>query len=264
MGWLLALCQYIFILMMLGIIALFLFHLLLSWAWAQQNREPIDFAGFFSTGAIEWGAMVVLHACRLFKARPFYETPPLRYEAASQFQFPIVFVPSLHSGPGIFRILVWRLKKHFYSSLWPFSWRPFLQSSVLLEDELAQYLIQLLKKTESTNFRIISFGTSRPIVGRVLERPELKGRCDHWIAISAPAQLSPTLRFLSTARLKSVFTDETSPMMQPHLLIRGSSDTFCYPDDVWNHEKQLIISPAGHYASLLHPTTVQTVLEELK
>jgi len=252
---------------MLGILLLFLFLLLLSWTWAQvsedADQDSIGLTEILSTTGIEWGAILTLTLGQIRGVERFWEAPPLSAGIISARQIPIVFVPSLHTGSGIFKILIWRLQKHFFTSLWPFSWRSFLKSNDLLEDQLLKFIQDVLKTTRSSQVRVVSFGTSRPVISRVLAHPSLSDYQKKWIAISAPKTLSRTLKFLSSVRLKSVFQNDFRIGQEPNLLIRGSHDVFCYPKDVWGETQSITISPVGHYSVLLHPATVQRTLDEL-
>ncbi|MDB5038873.1 MAG: hypothetical protein JWQ35_2401 [Bacteriovoracaceae bacterium] len=260
----LAVLQLIFILFIFSIALLFLFVLLLTWSWAQTtDQETVSLREILSTTAIEWGALITLTMGQIIGVKGFWEAPPILSEKVSARQLPVIFIPSLHTSSGLFRILLWRLQKHFFTSLWPFSWKSFLNSNDLLEDQLLQFIHDVLKSTKSPTIRLVSFGTSRPIISRVLSHPSLSEIQKHWIAISAPKKLSRTLQFLSTTRTKNCFQISTRSFTEPNLLIRGSRDVICYPDDVWGEGRSVSISPIGHYAVMLHPITVQRALEEL-
>jgi hypothetical protein len=265
MEFLISTLQLTFILFVFSIIFLYLFVLLLTWTWAQTNDEidpdQLNLTMVLSTAAIEWGAILTMVPGQILGARLFLEAPPLTSGKETARQCPIVFIPSLHTGSGIFRILLWRLKKHFFTSLWPFSWKPFLMANDLLEDQLLEYLKEVLRRTRSTKLRIISFGTSRPLVSRVLNDPSLHDIQKKWIAVSAPKTLSRTLRFLSTPRLKNVFA-EPKIGKDPDLVIRGQNDVLCYPGSVWGEQRALTLPTIGHFAALLYPATVQRILEE--
>ncbi len=267
MNLLVLILEILFTVFMLSILGLYIFWLLLTWSWAQHQTkndagQSPRWKDVLSMASIEWGAVLTLVATHLQRVHFVYRAPPLRFEDETRRQWPIVFVPSLHTGRGLFAIPIWRLKKNFYSSLWPFTWKSFLNSSSLLEDELAHYLTDLIQKTEAPYFRMISFGSSYPIVARVLERPEIKKHCRQWIGISAPSQMSSTMTFLSSKRLREAYQNTDLPRF-PDLLIRGSNDSVCYPDDVWKAEREVVISPVGHYSVLLHSTCVRTLLDEM-
>lgn len=247
---------------MLGVMALFLLNILAAWAWAQSQSREVSLAEILSTAGIEWGSMLVFGVCHLFPPSRTLEAPPLFFIESPRRQSPIVFIPSLHTGRGLFKILIWRLKKHHFSSLWPFTWKSFLTSSVLLEDQIRDFLNMVIQRTQSSQITIISFGTSRPVISRVLNDPILRASCQTWIAISAPEQISSTLRFISTPRLRSVFQNNGDGP-QPDLVITGSHDTFCYPDSVFGNVRRVTIEPVGHYGSLFHSEVVQNIMREL-
>lgn len=260
--------QLVFILFVVSIGLLFIFFLLLTWTWAQnledEGSENANLSDLFSTTAIEWGAILTLVLNQILSAETFWEAPPLNESAPNPKMVPILFVPSLHTSAGIYRILIWRLKKHFFTSLWPFSWKPFLMMNDLLEDQLLQFIHDVLRNTRSHKLRVISFGSSRPIVSRVLQHSSLSEIDKTWISISGPKSISRTLKFLTTRRLRSVFHEDFKNSMDPHLLIRGTRDVICYPDSVWGPQRSAVISGIGHYASLLHPTTLQRILSEFE
>lgn len=266
MEFLLILAQALFILFIFAIALLYLFCLLLAWAWGQSTSEieedQMSFGFLLSTAAIEWGAILTLIPGQILGSKIFHEAPKITSGRESPKQIPVIFVPSLQTGAGIFRILLWRLKEHYFTSLWPFSWKPFLIANDLLEDQLLDFLQNILKKTESPAIRMISFGSSRPVIGRVLKHPSLSEIQVKWIAISAPKSLSQTLRFLSSPKSKSVYS-ETRMGLEPDLLIRGQTDLFCYPDSVWGEGRQLKLPTVGHFAAVLYPTTVQRILDEI-
>jgi hypothetical protein len=271
MGLVIGVLQLLFVILMLGGILLFLFNFALAWAWSQHRvqaeNEQISFANILTTASIEWIAMVILSAGQFRKLKPFFEAPPLEYIDPSELpgkQIPLIFIPSLHTAGGLFSILMWRLKKHFYVSLWPHSWKSFLKDSRLLEDELSEYIRMVLQKTKSPRFRVLSFGSSRRIVSRVLSSEEFSKSCDKWIALSAPETASSTMKFLQTERIKSSYLEDTAPLFRsPDLLIYGNHDMICYPLSVWGELKKYPVSPVGHYSLLVHPEIVQKVLEEL-
>lgn len=256
------LAQTFFVIFMLSIILLFSFILLLTWAWAQQRDEETSIIEVFSTTSIEFGALLTLLPGQLFPPSVEHEAPPLSSGKISSTQVPIVFVPSLHTGRGIFTILFWRFKKHFFTSLWPFEWKSFLKKEELLEDQILEYFVQVIHRTKSNRLHILSFGSSRKLVGRALLSPQLSGIEKKWIAISGPRILGQVYRFLSTARIRSLLKEDSRPEAEPHLLIRGTHDVLCFPDSVWGETRQSIIHRVGHYSTLLHPTTVQRALQE--
>jgi len=255
--------QLLFALFMLCIIGLFLFSLLMSWSWANSQKEGIKLREIVSMAGVEWGSMIILLFGHLFPPGIFYHAPPLSRGAKSSKQIPIIFVPSLHTGSAIFFSLIWRLKIHHYTSLWPFSWKSFLRSPTLLEDNLANHINKVLDKTQSSRFRIVSFGTSRPLVSRLLSRTNFKKACDKWIAISAPGSMSKTMRFLTTSRMNITYSDLETCEKKPDVLVHGTHDTYCFPSTIWDVEKRVSIRPIGHYGTLLHSVTVRTILEEI-
>lgn len=256
---------------MLGSILLFLFILASTWTWAQYQTQTqkieISLSEILTTASIEWIAMVILSFGQFRSLKPLFEAPPLEYvkpEQLSTKQIPIIFVPSLHTSGGLFSILMWRLKKHFYLSLWPYSWRSFLKDSRLLEDELTEFIRTVLKETKSSKFRILSFGSSRRIVSRILSSDEFSKHCEKWIALAAPETMSATMRFLQTERLRSSYFEDTTPLVRsPDLLLCGTHDLFCYPPSVFGEGRTHRVSPVGHYSLLIHPDVVQKTLEEL-
>ncbi len=262
MEYLIALSQLIFVLFMLGIMCLFLLVLLQTWSWAQQQEPEMSFADILSTTAIEWGALITLMFTHLKPPAIFNETPPIGREKHDAKQYPILFVPSLHTGRGVFSILCWRLKKHFYTSLWPFQWKPFLNSSALLEDQLLQFILEITRKTNSPILRVMSFGSSHPIVARVLDHPSLSHITKKWISVSGPRSMSQTMKFLSTRRIREVFAADFKFRSRANLLIHGSRDVFCWPESIFEAERMVSVHPVGHFSVLLHPTTVQRALDE--
>jgi len=175
-------------------------------------------------------------------------------------------VPSLHTGPEIFHFLHWRLRKRYWNSLWPFEWRSFLSRKELLEDNLAAFIEQVIAETQARRFRIISFGSSFPIVRSVLAQESLKAYCDHWIAISSPQEFSRTMQLLSSQRVRDVYekgTVEHENIRKPDLLVVGQKDLICYPEGVWSKTQRLNIAEAGHFTPLLHSATTERCIQEL-
>lgn len=264
MTFVLVLLEILFILFMLGSILLYVFVLNITWTWAQHHlsTQP-SFREILSLAAIEWGAIISLEFSHLFRMKIFFEAPPIAQSDVTPQQLPVVFVPSLHTGAGIFNFLFWRLKKNFWNSLWPFRWKPFLNQPELLVDQLRQYIQNVIERTKTNRFRIVSFGSSRPIVSRLLDDQKLSIYCDKWIAISSPAQLSAPLELLSTRKLKLAYRKSENLERNPDLLIVGENDFWCYPDKVWGNSKRISLSRVGHFGTLLHSTTTQNVLKEL-
>lgn len=256
--------QVLFIIFMLGIMALFLFSLLFTWAWAQQSEPAPSFAEILAISGIEWGGMLtLLMVGHLLPPKIFFEAPPLDSPHVSSRQIPIVLVPSLHTGRGLFFLLCWRLRKNFCASLFPFSWKTFLHTKELLEDQLLGFIESVLAKTKSTEIRVISFGTSRPVVTRVLTHRRLDSVKAKWIAISSPKSLGLTLKFLTTKRLQQAY--ETQPEdidIDPQLHIIGSHDVFCYPKELFGNGRSTVISMAGHYSILLQSQVVLKIMAE--
>jgi hypothetical protein len=263
MGLIISVLQFVFGAFMIVLLFLFLFSLLLSWTWAQAQKKHPSFTEILSVTATEWGSQVILIWGHLFPPKVFHHAPPLSRGVRSKKQIPVILVPSLHTGAGIFFTLIWRLKNHHFTSLWPFTWKSFLRSQTLFEDALADYIQDVLKKTQSNRFQIISFGTSRPLVANVISQPRFAKSCIKWIAISAPAATSRTMKFLSTAKLRSAYTEAENIEKIPEILIHGTHDTFCFPNSLWTAEEKVAISPIGHYGTVLHSKTVQAVLEGL-
>lgn len=191
------------------------------------------------------------------------EAPPLKELEAAPHQIPIIFVPSLHLGSGCFSFLFWRLKKNFWNNLWPFQWKSFLEKTELLEDQLFEYIQEVISRTQTQRFRVISFGTSRPLVARVLNNPKLKAYCDHWVAISSPEKLSPTLKFFGTRRMYDAY-EKFEESKKPDLVIVGEGDLICYPREVFGEGQRLQVPQVGHFGTLLHAHTTQAIMKELE
>lgn len=258
--------EVLFVLLMLCILLGFLISLLFCWGWAQQmsaQGRSFKLAEVLSIAGVEWGALMSLCLCHLVPLKRFFEAPPLSAGETLPKQYPVIFVPSLHTGAQSFHFLFWRLKKNFWNSLWPFQWKSFLESPALLEDQLRAYIEDVIRLTGTTRFRIISFGSSRPLVSRILDQCELKAYCDQWIAISAPERLSAANQFLSTQRVRQAYQLEQGTKKLPDLLIIGENDFLCYPRDCFGEGKSLLLPQVGHFAPLLHSTTTQTILREL-
>ncbi len=239
--------------------------LLLSWTWAQHQHSlgrSIKFSEILSAATVEWGALLTLILCHVRRLQPYHEAPPLKEGEYSVQQIPVIFVPSLHLGVESFQFLFWRLKKNYWNSLWPFQWKSFLQDPVLLEDQLRNYLIDVISKTEAKRFRIISHGTSRPIVSRVLNDQNLHAYCDRWIAISAPQKLSQSLSFLTSKRVLAAYENREGIDKSPDLNIIGENDSLCYPREVFGEGRQVTLNQVGYLGSLLHSTTTQSILKE--
>lgn len=261
--------EMLFCLLMLGIMGLFFLSLVFSWSWAQQKAgSSISLTDILAAAAVEWGAFLSLLVTHFLPLKSFYEAPPLGLEEASPQQLPVIFVPPLHTRSTIYLLLVWRLKKNFWNSLWIFNWKSFLQEPELLEDQLCAFIDKVIHRTEARRFRIISFGSSRPIVAKALDRKGLRAYCDKWLAISAPAYLSSFYQFISTKRMKSAYAHHTShhtseTPKNPDLVICGENDFFCYPLEVFGESKKIVLPNVGHYSSLLHSSTTQAVMKEL-
>lgn len=261
---LLSFLEAIFSVLVLGIIGLFFVSLVFSWSWAQQKGGAgLRWVDILSAAAVEWGAFLSLLVAHLRRPRSFFEAPPLGLEEASPQQLPVIFVPSLHTRSSIFGLLFWRLKKNFWNSLWAFDWKAFLHDPELLEDQLRCFVDEVISKTEARRFRIVSFGSSRPIVSRVLDRQDLRAYCDRWVAISAPAHLSAFFRFLATSKLRRTYESSEEIQKNPDIVIHGENDFFCFPSEVFGSSRKTALPNVGHYSSLLHSTTTQTVMKEL-
>lgn len=252
--------------------SLFALNLALAWSWAQAqalaNNLNLSFAEVLSTAAVEWSAQMILAVGHLKPPQIFLEAPPLDSPSTStqsfRKQLPIVFVPSLHTGSGIFTLMIWRLKKHHFKSLWPFSFKPFLRDRALLEDELVVFIQKLMQRTKSQRFRLVSFGSSLPIVSGALSRPELRDHCEKWIAISAPQSASAAMKFLVTPRIQSCYLqDEFKMQRQPDFQLCGTHDIYAYPSSLFGDGPKEWIEPVGHYSLMTHPSVVQRTLEEM-
>ena len=253
-------------LIILSLLILYFFSLLLVWSWAQSMKPETGMIEIFSTAAIEWGAVVSVIVTHLRRAKPFFEAPPLKPTdpgPVSSTQLPVIFVPSLHTGASLFNFLLWRLKKHYFASLWPYNGSSFLKNGRLIEDEIEQFIEMVLTKTGATQFKIVSFGSSRTIIAKLLEKKYSKN-CKKWIAVSAPEKLSPPFKLLSSERLRSTFQESEPFRLQPDLLIVGTHDSLCYPEEVWGAAKRISVPSLGHYSVFLHSTTTQKVLEALQ
>ena len=262
----LGLFEALFVLGMLLLMAILLGSLLLAWSWGQKSSlvdggKNMTFSEILTVAGIEWGAFIVLFFSQWSRLPTFQESPRLeKGESPKVSQLPVVLVPSLHLGSGIFRVLMWRLKSHYFQSIWPFSWKSFLHQNTLLEDQLHRFVLECLERTGSNAITIVSFGSSRPLVSRVLNRPDLSDKQIRWICVSGPKESSDVYRFLSTPRLRKAFEQKT--YLEPDVLIVGKNDTVCYPSSIFE-ESALVIPEVGHYGCLLHSTTVQKILDEL-
>lgn len=272
----LASLEFLFVLLMLACLTSFFFSLLFAWTWAQAQNSThstpgagrsVSFNELLSVAAVEWGAFLTIMTCHLLPMRSFHEAAPLRDGEFTIQQVPVIFVPSLNLGASSFQFLFWRLKKNYWNSLWPFQWKSFLESPDLLEDQLRNFIKQVILNTEAKRFRIISFGTSRPIVSRVLDDTNLQAYCDRWIAISAPEILPDTLRFVTTKKslncYSPTYSASANSKKRPDLVILGENDFICYPRQVFGESRQLVLSQMGHLGSLLHSETTQAILKEL-
>jgi len=261
---------------MLACLVSFFFSLLFAWAWAQAQNSAqtagglgrsVSFTELLSVAAVEWGAFLTIMICHLIPMRYFHEAAPLRDGEFTVQQVPIIFVPSLNLGAASFQFLFWRLKRNYWNSLWPFQWKSFLESPDLLEDQLRNFIKQVVSNTEAKRFRIISFGTSRPIVSRALDDSNLQAYCDRWIAISAPEVLSDTLRYVSTKKSLQCYgvnySSNVNSKKRPDLVICGENDFICYPRQVFGDSRHLVLGHMGHLGSLLHSDTTQAILKEL-
>lgn len=262
--------QILFVILMLGIIGLFALNLMLSWAWAQNQSSDLKTShglrDILSIASVETIAQIILGIGHFRKPKVFLDAPPLD-SVASHFvrkQLPVIFIPSLHTGAGLFSVMIWRLKRHNYSSLWPFAWKPFLKDHELLEDQLADYLRQVLIRTRGTRFRIVSFGSSRRVISHVLQMPEFKEACEKWIAFAAPSKASATMKFMLTARIRSSYIEDESILTKhPHALLVGTHDIYCYPKEVFGEDNIEFVEPVGHYSLMIHPSVTQKAIEEL-
>ena len=256
--------ELVFAVLMLCVILLYALLFSCVWAWAQNNIEAnFDFFDLISATAIEWGAIISLIVLHFYPARVYHEAPPLKEDRDSPTLTPIIFVPSLHTGSSIFNFMIWRLKKNNWHSLWHFQWKFFLKDSELLEDQLFNTISEVIEKTNARRFRIVNFGSSRPVVMRVLNRKDLRAYCDKWIAISSPISLSNFFQFISSIRLKKVYATIESENKNPDLQIIGENDFFSYPISHFGEGRKILIPKIGHFSCLLHSTTIQSTLKEL-
>jgi len=252
----------------MGLLLLMLFFsLLLTWSWAQfesQNRQ-VGLVELLSTAAIEWGAMVSILGAHFYRPGILWEVPRFEDKLSSQnlrpTQIPIILVPSLHVGPSVFCFLYLRLKSHYFQSLWPFQFKSFLKDSIFLEKQLKDFLLEVVTKTASPRCVIISFGTSYPIVSRVLANQTSKTKFD-WIAISGASKMPDTLKFVSSSSLNSAYVDETKQI--PDLSLYGDKDTVCYPKNIFLGKQKLEIPEVGHFGALLHSKCSHSILTELQ
>ncbi len=255
-----------FILFVIFALLSFLVSLLFTWSWGQTQSDlghSISLRKILSVTAVEWGAGLSLLGCHFKKLHTYHEAPPLVSGQHTIQQVPVIFVPSLHLGVESFHFLFWRMKKNYWNSLWPFRWKSFLENPELLEDQLHHYLLEVIRATATQRFRIISYGSSRPIVSRVLKRADLQAYCDRWIAISAPEKLPSSMRFVSSKKLLQVYEESSSEYRRPDLLLIGENDTLCSPREVFGSGRQIILDQVGHFGALLHSTTTQSILTEL-
>ncbi len=143
------------------------------------------------------------------------------------------------------------------------SWKFFLQEPLFLEEQLFRFLLKVQADTGSTRMTLISFGSSRPIIARVLARAELQSFNIRWIAISASQELGSALEFIQTPRLQKAYATCATISINPHVLIAGAKDTLCYPLSVFGEPAPTLIADVGHYGALLHSKTIDTVLSDL-
>lgn len=242
---------------------MFIFFFVLSWSKAQRLQSEQSFAVILSEAAVEWGAAVSLLVAQLFSLKAIHETPPIGDQEVAPQQIPVIFVPSLHSGSGVFIFLVWRLKKNFWNSLWPFRWKSFLRNPEFLKDQLLNYIEEVLRKTNSKRFRLVSFGSSRQIISQILQDSRLRNYCDRWLAISGPEKISEVHQFLRSQTLIESFSDSSSGLVSPDIVIVGETDSFCYPENVWGDVPVVKLSNVGHFGAALHSTTTRTIMHEL-
>lgn len=257
--------ELIFVGLMLGVLAILLLALLFAWAWGmQRDQDSLNVIDILAVASVEWGAFLTIVAAHFKPLRNFYEAPPLKGKEFSAQQLPVIFVPSLHLGAGLFHFLTWRLKKNFWNSLWLFQWKPFLRDPILLEDQLYSFIQRTLRTTQASQFRIVSFGTSRPLVAKVLGRSDLAEYCDKWIAISAPEDLPRSLRFFSSLKTGKAYLSSAEKRRAPDLLIVGENDFFCYPEACWGEGKKVVLPHVGHFGASLHALCTQSIMKELQ
>lgn len=225
----------------------------------EQTNKQFHPTRLISQAAVEWAGILSLLVAHLRQPKIYHETPPLHLAPVhTPEQIPILFIPSPHMGASVFNLALWRFKKHFWLSLWPFQWKPFLQDPLLLEDQLKAFIQEVLKKTEAPVFRVISFGSSYPIVAKSIES---FSQCDKWVAISSSKDLSAVMNFLSAERVKEAYQKLSSKKI-PNLVIRGENDTVCYPASLFSSEQELIVPEIGHFGCLLHSSTIRKLLKE--
>lgn len=258
------LLESLFVAAMLFISILFVGFLNLAWSWAQEHPKNLSLRSVFAAASIEWGAFLSVMLSHFYRLKAFYEAPPIKDLAAQPRQIPVIFIPSLNTKASLFLFLFWRLKARFWNSLWPFNWKSFLEDPELLADQLSSFIEQVLLTTGSQSFRVISFGSSRPLIGKVLQQEHFLNRCDRWIALSAPQKLSRVYKFLGSVRVQRVYNDiRYEEQRKPDVLIVGQNDLFCYPEDVWGNQPSIKLDSMGHFGVSLHSTTTQSILSEL-
>lgn len=231
----------------------------------ENKSANISLSEIFTTAGIEWGAFVTLLVCQIKGLDAVWEAPKFEEKDLEtkirSTQIPVILIPSMHFGASMFRFLYFRLRSHFYKSLWPFSWKSFLQDANLLEDQLARFLEDTLEKTGAPAFFVISFGSSYPIVAKCLSRPRFASKKFKWISISGPQIKSAPMKLISSPRIRSAFMQPTEG--KPEMQIVGECDTLCYPHEVFGTPSPILIPNMGHYGVLLHSKTTQSILEAI-
>lgn len=275
MGVLAAVLQIVFGLIMSILLILFGFFLLTAWSWAQHQTENDSephpkWVDIISLAAVEWGAFLTLlafHGRRLENIWEASQFAPRDWEQRiPSTQLPIVLVPSPLWSSSLYRLLFYRLRAHYYKSIWPFSFKSFVRDQSLLQYDLEVFLKEVMAKTGSLKLTVISFGSSRPLVARALASKELASLDVQWIAISAPSKLSAPHKLLRWPSIHSIYSNAGDEVRAPDILIRGERDSLTYSrDNVWGQPLRTeIIQDVGHYGALLHSKAVQQILAVLE
>ncbi len=262
MNFILAILQLLFILSIAGVLTLFVIAFALSWTRHQEVAPQASLFDILTVAAVEWGAWITLGLFMLKPSHSFFEAPPERDQALHPHQIPIIFIPSLHTNGRIFNSLRWRFEQNFCTSLWIFSWRAAISEPQLLETQIVHFLQDVLENTRSRSIRIISFGSSRPLVARALDRAAFETISIRWICISGAAKLSKTHHFLHTRRLLKTY--QLPFQRVPDRVLIGEHDLFQYPISLFDHPSPVVLEGVGHYASLLHSATIQTILKDFE
>lgn len=245
---------------LISFVAIFSF----TWSWAQQQKQVVEMREILGIAATEWAAVLVCFLLQLAPLKSFFEAPPLANMSASPQQIPVIFVPSLHTRAGIFFPFYWRLKGLFFNSLWFFDWHFFLKDPSLMEDELSQFIDDVLLKTQAQRFRLVSFGSSRPIVSKVLQNPKRLSYCEQWIAISSPTRLGGFQKMLLSRRMKNAYEDfQNANQKTCDLSFHGQRDLFFSEESLSDLSQQARGFTTGHFGCLFEVEMIDEVERKL-